>query len=144
MRRSASALSATAIALLVTWSASSVVAKDASDLSGHYLAQGVGVDGAKYESDVTLTLKGDTYLIVWKFSNGQFTGVGIRQGDLLSVGWTNDGKAGVVLYTVKVPQASGNPLGRDAKPAAPLILDGRWADGSTNGKIYTETLTRRD
>ena len=138
MRLPASALSASAIALLVTLSASAAIANDANDLSGHYLAQGVGVAGAKYESDVTLTLKGDTYLIVWKFSNGEFTGVGIRQGDVLSVGWTNNGKAGVVLYTMKAAKAE------DGKPAGALVLDGRWADGSTNGKIYTETLTRRD
>ncbi|MDB5325286.1 MAG: hypothetical protein JWM57_855 [Phycisphaerales bacterium] len=136
--------SAFAVALLVLIGASAALAKEANDLSGKYVAKGVGVGGAAYEADVTLTLKGDTYLIVWKFSNGQFTGVGIRQGDVLSVGWTNDGKAGVVLYTVKpAAKAEGNPLG--GEPAAgPLVLDGRWADGSTNGKIYTETLTRRD
>jgi hypothetical protein len=38
----------------------------------------------------------------------------------------NHGKAGVVLYAVKG-----------------TTLEGKWADGSTNGLVYTETLTKK-
>jgi hypothetical protein len=99
----------------------------AKDVAGHYVANGVGVNGGKYQSDVTITKTGESYAIVWKFNDRSFTGIGILRGDVLSVGWSNDGKAGVVLYTVKGDE-----------------LDGKWADGTGDGRIFDETLTRHD
>jgi hypothetical protein len=104
-----------------------VQAEATKDIAGHYLAQGVGVNGGKYESEVTIAKAGESYSIVWKFADRSFTGIGILRGDVLSVGWSNDGKAGVVLYTVK-----GD------------TLEGKWADGTGDGRIFDETLTRHE
>jgi hypothetical protein len=94
------------------------------EIAGTYNAHGTGVDGKEYTSTVTITKNADTYLIHWKFDGGGFDGVGLRDGDSLAVGWNNHNMAGVVLYKLH-----GD------------TLEGRWADGSSNGKSYTETLT---
>jgi hypothetical protein len=98
----------------------------APDIEGSYSVRGTGVHGSAYEATATIRADGDTYLIDWKFTDGGFHGVAIREGDTLAVGWSNNGKPGVVLYHVH-----GD------------TLDGKWSDGSDSGKVYTETLTKQ-
>jgi hypothetical protein len=98
------------------------------DITGIYQVAGTGVDGNKaYQTTATVEKNADTYLITWKFTDNSFHGVGLRDGSTLAVGWLNNGKSGVVVYHINGKQ-----------------LDGKWADGSTNGKVYTETLTRQE
>jgi hypothetical protein len=57
--------------------------------------------GKGYAGTVTITPNGETYTVRWKLASGEsYNGVGIRQGDLLAVGWgINQDSVGVVHYT---------------------------------------------
>jgi hypothetical protein len=96
-------------------------------LSGTYkvVSSKVPGGGGGYTGTVTITPTGATYSVQWSLSNGSFSGVGIRQGDLLVVGWGEAGKgAGAVSY-----QVSGG------------ALNGIWATpGGT--QLGSETLAR--
>lgn len=64
--------------------------------------------GGSYTGTVTITPSGATHSVKWNLSNGSFSGVGIRQGDLLIVGWGEAGKgAGVVSYQVSGETLTG-------------------------------------
>ena len=83
--------------------------------------------GKGYAGTVNLTPHGDTYAVAWRLASGEsYTGVGIRQGDVLVVGWgISQDSVGVVSY-----RAEG------------ATLVGVWAipGGESLG---AETLTRR-
>lgn len=65
-------------------------------------------DGKSYTGSVTIKPTGSTFSIVWSTSAGSYTGVGIKDGDLLVAGWGTGGKgAGAVLYTVKAGTLDG-------------------------------------
>ena len=83
--------------------------------------------GKGYAGTVTITPSGDTYTVAWKLTSGEsYNGVGVRQGDLLVVGWgISQDSVGVVHYW---------------KQGA--ALQGVWA--IPGGKsLGTETLTRQ-
>lgn len=56
--------------------------------------------GKGYAGTVTITPHGDTYTVAWKLSSGEsYNGIGVRQGDLLVVGWgISQDSVGVVHY----------------------------------------------
>lgn len=83
--------------------------------------------GKGYAGTVNLTPHGDTYAVVWKLASGEsYNGVGVRQGDLLVVGWgLRQDSVGVVSY-----RAQG------------ATLVGVWAVPGEDG-LGAETLTRR-
>ncbi|MCK6586119.1 MAG: hypothetical protein HUU21_26645 [Polyangiaceae bacterium] len=96
-------------------------------LSGTYkVVSAKAPAGGSYTGTVTITPTGATHSVQWNLSNGSFSGVGIRQGNLLIVGWGESGKgAGAVSY-----QVSGTSL------------TGVWATpGGT--QLGSETITRR-
>lgn len=69
------------------------------------------VDGKNYTGTVTIKPTGSTYAVTWKLPSETYSGVGIKEGDTLTVGWGVGGKgAGVVSYTM-----NGS------------TLDGKWA-----------------
>lgn len=83
--------------------------------------------GKGYAGTVTITPSGDTYTVAWKLASGEsYNGIGVRQGDLLVVGWgISQDSVGVVHYW---------------KQGA--ALQGVWA--IPGGKrLGTETLTRQ-
>ena len=95
-------------------------------IGGVYAVQGTNPGGkGSYTGTVTITSVGKLYQIDWKVGNA-YSGVGIRNGNILSVGWGNLAQAGfgVVSYNI---QSNG-------------VLSGTWAmvKGSELG---TETLT---
>jgi hypothetical protein len=96
------------------------------DLSGTYTVKGTTAEGREYEGTCRISKEGDCYKLRWKIGEGSQTGLGIRQGEVLAVSFT-DGKefAGVVAYRIRG--------GR---------LTGKWAAFGGEGKIYTETLTK--
>jgi hypothetical protein len=59
-----------------------------------------GAGGKGYAGSVTITPNGDVYTVVWKLASGEsYNGVGVRQGDLLVVGWgISQDSVGVVSY----------------------------------------------
>lgn len=96
-------------------------------LSGTYkVVSAKAPAGGTYTGSVTITPTGATHSVQWNLSNGSFSGVGIRQGNLLIVGWGEAGKgAGAVSY-----QVSGS------------TLTGVWASpGGT--QLGSETISRR-
>jgi hypothetical protein len=78
-------------------------------LSGTYnVVSAKGPSGGTYTGSVTITPTGGTHTVQWNLSNGSFSGVGIRQGDLFIVGWGETGKgAGVVSYEVSGSKLTG-------------------------------------
>jgi hypothetical protein len=96
-------------------------------LSGTYnVVSAKSPSGSSYTGTVTLTPTGGTHSVQWNLSNGSFSGVGIRQGDLLIVGWGEAGKgAGAVSY-----QVSGS------------TLTGVWAVPG-GSQLGSETIARK-
>src|SRR6185295_1462595 len=96
-------------------------------LNGKYkITKAAGPDGKAYTGEVTITPNGDVYDVSWVLPNEKFSGVAIKEGDLLIVGWGAAGKAaGVVSYQL-------NDKG----------LSGKWgAPGSK--QVGTETLAKK-
>ena len=98
----------------------------AAGLSGAYKLTGAQDAGGKsYAGNVTIKPMGALYHVTWTLANESYTGVGIKQGDVLVVGWSvGAGAAGVVLYNVNGGK-----------------LDGQWAQpGGT--AVGTEVLNK--
>jgi hypothetical protein len=96
-------------------------------LSGTYkITSGSAPDGKSYTGTVAITPTGETFAVKWTLATDSYSGVGIKQGDTLVVGWGDAGKdAGVVSYQVSAS-----------------ALDGKWATpGGT--KLGTEILGKR-
>lgn len=105
--------------------------KTAGDLSGIYHVVGIETNGKKYTTVATIQRRGDGYVVIWTMGEINTIGIGLRQSDTLSVGWTQplDGKLvrGVTVY--KVALENGNPK-----------LTGRWMSMAFAG-IANESLT---
>lgn len=100
----------------------------ADDLEGTYDAKGWNpMDGARYTGTVTVARTEDVYEVRWSVG-ATYVGTGVRVGDVLSVGYTDDEKSwfGVVGYRI----------GKDG------TLTGSWCT-LLGKKAGTETLTRR-
>jgi len=78
-----------------------------------------------YTGTVSIVPTGETYAFTWSLNTGSFRGIGIKRGDVLSVGWSPSGMVGVVSYEIS----------RDA-------LIGRWSTLNET-RTGSETLTRR-
>jgi hypothetical protein len=78
-----------------------------------------------YTGTVAIVPTGETYSVTWAVSGGGFRGVGIKRGDVLSVGWSPGATVGVVSYDIA----------RDT-------LVGRWSLLNET-RVGTETLTKR-
>lgn len=95
-----------------------------SGLRGTYtiVAGKDGDTGKAYTGTVVINPTGAVYNVTWNIPGNTFSGVGILQGDVFTVGWGTAGKgAGVVVYQV------GNKL------------DGKWAQPHGSG-LGTEVL----
>jgi hypothetical protein len=101
-------------------------ADDKPDIAGSYAGKGANPDGKEYEAKVEVTKNGDTYKIKWEIagSGEEYEGFGILEGDIFSVSYKAGDGHGVVSYKVTKGK-----------------LDGKWSPG--DGKIYTETLTKK-
>ncbi len=96
------------------------------DPSGAYRCDGVSPDGQTYRAAVHIVRNGDTYIVRWLTPRGIVNvGVGVLNGDTLSVGYVG-ASAGVVVYKL-----DGNKQ-----------LSGEWTDLEASGHVYTETLTK--
>lgn len=96
-------------------------------LNGAYkITSGSAPDGKSYTGTVSITPTGETYAVKWTLPSDSYSGVGIKQGDTLVVGWGEAGKgAGVVSYEVSAS-----------------TLNGKWATpGGT--QLGTEILGKR-
>lgn len=100
------------------------------NLAGVYtIEKGFGPDGASYSGTCDLAVTGELHVLMWHVGKDTFRGLGIRTGDVLSVGFSTaqTGSFGVVQYRVE-----GNRL------------VGRWAEWSQKlPALGGETLTKK-
>jgi hypothetical protein len=85
-------------------------------LAGVYtIEKGIGPGGDAYSGSCDLAVTGELHVLMWHVGKDTFRGLGIRQGDVLSVGFSTapSGAFGVVQYRI-----AGNRL------------VGRWAEWS--------------
>ena len=87
------------------------VAEGEKSLIGTYTITGIYADGSEYTGEIEITTDGQLYYVVWFIDEAYYYGVGIRQADVLSVGWDVGGTCGVAAYVI---EAEG-------------VLDGIWA-----------------
>lgn len=69
-----------------------------NDLAGTYTVTGTNPDGAEYRGTLTIAARGSVYQFSWNTGN-TFEGVGVRQGDTISVGWGAE-ECGVANYRI--------------------------------------------
>jgi len=95
-------------------------------IGGTYSVEGTNPGGkGSYKGSVTITPVGKVYQLDWKVGN-IYSGIGIVNGNILSVGWGNLAQAGygIVTYTI---QSNG-------------VLSGTWAMAKGT-ELGSETLT---
>ncbi len=98
------------------------------DLAEEYHVVGTTADGSTYEGTLYVEQHGPVYWLTWEIGTQTYTGVGILQDDVLSVGWDAGGMCAAVSYQV---MADGR-------------LKGLWSICGTT-EIGTEEATpRRD
>jgi hypothetical protein len=107
-----------------SWSA----ADDRLDITGQYQGEGDNARGGKYTATVTIAKRQATYVVKWEMPAQEQFGVGILEGDLLSVSWVTEGGAGIVVYKIR---NNGD------------TLVGRWAQVGGDGQTFSEILTRK-
>jgi len=102
---------------------------DGVDIDGHYACSGKDANNQPYSGAVIIARRGDAYVVGWQIEENISVGVGLRQGNVLSVGFRGTGGVlGVCRYTIEV--AEGKP-----------ILKGQWTTAPGDGKTHVETLT---
>jgi hypothetical protein len=101
-----------------------------SNLAGAYTIQkGIAPNHSTYTGTCDLAVTGDLHTLIWHIGKDTFRGLGVREGDVLSVGFstTTSGNFGVVQYKLK-----GNEL------------VGRWAEWSQKvPTLGSETLVKK-
>lgn len=104
----------------------SLLAKPA--FSGTYSIKGVNPGVGAYTGTLTISPRGDIYDVQWVIGAVRYGGVGVVNGDTLSVAYApaDHSFMGVVSYT-----------------ARPNGLDGKWAVYGGATKTGTETATRK-
>jgi uncharacterized protein (TIGR03067 family) len=99
--------------------------KGESDLSGKYKSDSVDITGKRFQYDTAIERIGDAYLVLYAVQGKLvYFGTGVRKGNVLAVGWTSQGRAGVTLYQIE----EGNRMVGD------------FADVGGPGFLGTETL----
>jgi len=72
------------------------------EFTGYYTCEGQTLEGS-YTGVVVITKKRDTYLIRWIFQSGQrIIGTGMREGNSLWVGWSDQTTVGVCRYRIEL------------------------------------------
>jgi len=116
----------TTLCALVTVLPVRALAEEKVNITGKYTVEGTNPEGGTYEGSAEITKKGDTYEVAWVIAgNEEYRGVGILQGNTLSVAYANNAVSGVVVYRIE---------------KGPKLV-GEWAILGGNGKIQKETLT---
>jgi hypothetical protein len=97
---------------------------DADGVIGSYDIKGSNPDKSTYEATLVVTAKGEAF--DWSWNDGEYKGVGVQQGDIVSVVWGDD-DCYLMLYVV----------GDDG------VLTGKWTQIAVSG-IGSEVLTPVD
>lgn len=127
------------------------------DVSGTFTVAGVRADGKPYDGSAIISrVEGAMFHVKWTIGNAPYEGVAIRDGDLLSAGWSESaGDSAVVSYlvqpTAKGPTLDGiwfgngmNGLGREVLIGGTSNLTGIWSirEGvDESGQTYGGTVS---
>jgi hypothetical protein len=102
-----------------------------SDISGYYTCKGKEASGKTYSGIAVITKQREVYVIQWMIGAGAaFTGLGVRQGGTLAIGWAIPGDKGAMVRGTNLYKIEPGPR-----------LVGRWASIPGPGIVQTETLT---
>src|SRR5690349_6563647 len=85
-----------------------------SAFSGTYSINGTNPGVGAYKGTLTITPRGEVFDVKWTMGNLTYTGIGVANGDTLSVAYSGGDRSwfGVIAYH---PRANGNGL------------EGKWA-----------------
>ena len=100
------------------------------NIEGQYACTGRSPEGAPYRGTARITKERDAYRLTWQVGAEDHEGVGLLNGDLLSVSWRTGEEGGIVVYTVK-------------RQGSTVRLEGKWTYFGGNGQVLDETLTQR-
>lgn len=103
-------------------------ADEGPSIVGRYSCVGDSGGGKQYTGTVEVAAEKDTYRVTWDFGGARTEGLGIREGDVLSVSIRGDGdpkSGGVAVYRIN---GDGS-------------LAGRWSYFSWQGAVLTEAWT---
>jgi len=132
------AVSAAVFALLFTAACSSsadqakteenakAAAEDAA-ITGSYNCVGDTGGGRQYKGEVEISKEEGVYNLEWTVAGKTYRGIGLRDGDKLSVSWVSAGIGGIVVYKIE----KGGKLA------------GRWSQFGAKGAVLEETLTKK-
>jgi hypothetical protein len=105
--------------------------KKIDDISGYYICKGKEAGGKTYTGVTVIARKKDIYLVQWMVGVGSaFSGVGIRQDNMLAVSWSMPIDKSGVVRGVNLYRIESGPR-----------LEGHWATLPGSGIAQTETLT---
>jgi hypothetical protein len=97
---------------------------DTDGVVGTYTLKGTNPDKSTYEGTLDVTAAGEAFN--WSWNGGEYKGIGLQQGDTVSVAWGSDA-CYVVSYVI----------GNDG------VLTGRWTDMAASG-IGSDIATPTD
>lgn len=90
------------VVLFLSSAPAALAAQD--ELEGSYTATGTmpAPGGSSYSGTVTVVRKGDVYEVTWDVG-AKYVGTGVRVGDVLSVGYTDEKRSwfGIVAYRIE-------------------------------------------
>jgi hypothetical protein len=70
-------------------------------LVGAWTVEGAQPTGSTYSGDAAISKSGDAFHFIWSIGGQSYSGVGVRRGDIVSVGWSDGDDHGVVDFEAK-------------------------------------------
>ncbi len=125
-----------------------------TDIAGNYSVTGKTLDNLSYDGDLTIKKQGEVYQFSWNAGNSVYDGVGVRDGNLVAVGYGagDNGKGcGAAIYRIGDRTLEGslggwgyNNVGtqsallvKDSKEGSLYTVTGNDTDGSDyRGDLY--------
>ena len=106
-----------------------VIKSDIGDIAGYYICKGKEASGKPYSGMAVISKRNEVYTVTWIVGgNSTFTGIGVRQGDVLAISWAMALEKGIIkgvnLYKIE---------------SGPRLV-GLWATLPGNGIVQRETL----
>ena len=119
--------------------------KDSGDVAGSYSVTGKNAAGQAYTGDMTIKKQDSVYQFSWKVGGSNYDGVGVRDGDLIAVGYGagDNGKGcGAAIYKIGDKMLEGKLGGWGYNQVG--IQTAVLLKESKQGDIYTISGTDTD
>ena len=87
-----------------------IASKDSDDIAGSYRIAGKNSAGQNYQGDLTIRKQTAVYQFSWNVAGSAYDGVGVRDGDLIAVGYgagENGKGCGAAIYKVGSEKLEG-------------------------------------